>query len=495
MGTIRRQSIQATLIMSIGVLLGLVLKLFIFTQYLATEEIGLLVVMLDTANLFAVFIPLGGQGIFIRFLPFFKYSEDSSPKDLLRFGVFLAIIGFGLFTIIFGFFQNDLLSFYSARAPLFADFFYLLIPLVFVRVMFIVSAAFSRALKKNTFQLWIKEVLVRILTGMLVLAYAFKHFDLKGMMLWYLGIYFIAGAMMSYYLVQITLKDGKKKGGNWFPRNSKEIILYGLFAVLTSAGETIIRTIDSVMVTSLQGLSAAGIYSIAFFIGQIIEIPRRALSHISAPFVADAAAKEDQLTIHELYQKSSLHQFLAGAILLICVWTNLDSLFLIIPNGQDYTSGKFVVLFIGMGKLIDMSMGINGNIIQNSPHYKFNFYSMSLLAILGILTNLVLIPRFGINGAAFASLSSLILVNLARAIFIKIKLGIQPFSFSIIIAILIVTTTYFMAYCLPKLGSPHWDIVYRSLITLIFFTSLTYFSKISLDVNQLLKNILNKLKF
>ncbi len=491
MGTIRRQSIQATLIMGIGVLLGFVLKLFLFTRYLTTSEIGLLTVMLDSANLFAAFIPIGGQSIFVRFLPFFRDSKVNSSSDLLRFGLLLALLGFFLFTLIFQFFRPNLIQFFSGPAPLFADFIYLLVPLVFVRVIYVISAAFSRALKKNIFPLWIKEVVVRVLTGILVLVYATERFDLDGLMIGYVCIYFLSGAIMSFYLVRaIGFKSEKK--GTWMPLQSREIAFYGLFAVLTSAGETIIRNIDSVMVTSIRGLSATGIYGIAFFIGQIIEMPRRALAHISAPFVADAAAREDNDKIQELYQKSSLSQFLVGALLLICVWTNLDSLFTIIPNGQNYVSGRYVVLLIGLGKLIDMSMGINGNIIQNSPHYRFNFYAMTILAILGIATNLLLIPLFGIIGAALASLSSIFLVNAARAIFIKQKLNIQPFSRSSLYALVIALGTLGVAHLLPEINSAIGDLIYRSLLSTFIFASATYFSKISPDINELIDEVLKR---
>lgn len=358
-----------------------------------------------------------------------------------------------------------------------------------------VGSAYSRAIKKNIFPLWIKEVIVRVLTGLLVIAYAYQRFDLEGLMSYYVAIYFLAGAIMSYYLVRVGIGSARGIPSSWIPSGSKDIVFFGLFAVLTSAGETIIRNIDSVMVTSMQGLSATGIYGIAFFIGQIIEMPRRALTHISAPFVADAASRNDYKTIQKLYQKSSLNQFLVGSILLICVWTNLDNLFLIIPNGQDYVSGRYVVLLIGLGKLIDMSMGINGNIIQNSPHYKFNFYSMSLLAILGITTNLILIPVFGIVGAAMASLLSIFLVNIARAIFINVKFQLQPFSKAFTAAILIVVITYVSSILIPEQDKPIWDLIIRGGVSIFVFLVLTYFSGISPDINDLIKQSSRRITF
>lgn len=494
MGTIRRQSIQATIVLTIGVLLGFVLRLFIFTAYLTTEEIGLLTVLLDSANLFAAFIPLGSQSIFVRYLPHFKDKDRKAPRGLLLMGISLSIAGLIIFTILFLIFHKSIIGFYSAQAPLFARYLYFLLPLIFVRVVFILGEAYGRALKKNVFPLFVKEILVRVLTGIIVVAFAAKLFDLDGLILWFVGTYFAAGAIMTLYIFRRGFLDFSKAGSKLKGGMRREILYFGLFAVLTNAGDAIIRNVDSLMVTSLKGSADTGIYSTAFFIGMIIEIPRRALTQITAPFVAEAAAKDDKKMIETLYHKSSLNQFLAGSLLLICVWTNIDSLLEIVPNGEAYEPGKYVVLLIGLGKLFDMSMGINGNIIQNSRHYRFNFYSLSLLAVLGITTNFILIPRMGIIGAATASLVSIFLINILKGFFIKQKLGIHPFRMDSFRAIAVSAIVYGVASLLPSLHTPILDVLYRSLISLILFLTLAYILKVSQDLNLIIKVALKKIR-
>lgn len=468
-------------------MLGFVLKLFVFTAYLTRDQIGLLTVMLDTANLAASVIPLGSQGIFVRFLPFFREEGAKKPKGLLSFGLTLASIGILIFTLLFLIFRESLADAYAEQAPLFSEYLFLLLPLVIVRVVYVVGQSYATALKKNVFPLFIKEILVRLLTGALIVGFAWQYYDLDGMMLLFVGIYFVSGAVMTMYLFNKGMfelsspkkrfKEEKGMRGN--------MVKFGLFAVMTSTGTMIIANIDSIMITGFEGTTAMGIYAIAFFIGQIIEMPKRAISQITAPFVSEAYASNKIDVIESLYHKSSVNQFIVGAIILICVWTNIDNLLVIIPNGELYYSAKYVVLLIGLGKLFNMSMGVNMNIIQNSEHYRFNFYSMTLLAVLAISSNLIFIPLYGINGAAMASMLSLVIVNLARGVFLRVKMGIQPFKMNSVWAFVIAVGAYALASWLPQLDNAFLDMIYRSAITCIAYFTVLLLYGISEDLSNL----------
>lgn len=487
MGTIRRQSIQATLVLIIGVALGFVLKLYLFTKYLTTAEVGLLSVILDAANIFAAFIPLGSQSIFIRYLPHFKAEGESKPKGLLFIGAVLSLLGFLLFALLYLIFQDQITEYYASRAPLFATYVYLLIPLVLARVIYIVGQSYARTLKKNVFPLVIKEILVRALTMILVVGFAASWFDLDGMMILFVIIYYISGAIMTFYLFRMRALNFKPQLSKLKGGLGRDMVIFGLFQILAATSDVLIKNIDSVMLMSFKGLSFAGVYSIAFFIGQMIELPRRAVSQITGPFIAEAMASDDRDMVQSLYHKSSLNQFLVGAVMLICVWTNLDALFELMPRGDEYITGKYVVLFIGLAKLFDMSMGVNSNILQNSPYYRFNFYTLTALGVLAIGLNFILIPKYGLNGAGIATLVALGSINILKSVYVRYRLNYQPFKSSSGIAFIIAILTYFVAAYLPKLDSPFLDILYRSSITVGFFGLLVLRFKVSEDFTQLFK--------
>ena len=81
--------------------------------------------------------------------------------------------------------------------------------------------------------------------------------------------------------------------------------------------------------------------------------------------------------------------------------------------GEEFKVGVTAFIFLSCGRLISSFSGSVGNILQMTGNQ--NIYAIILLigAILNVVLNLILIPLYGINGAAIASMSSLIVWNLS----------------------------------------------------------------------------------
>jgi O-antigen/teichoic acid export membrane protein len=107
---------------------------------------------------------------------------------------------------------------------------------------------------------------------------------------------------------------------------------------------------------------------------------------------------------------------------------NIDELFGMMPKQEIYRQGKWVMLLVGISKLLDMVTGVNTEIISVSRYYSFNFYSLLFLVIIAVITNSIFIPLYGVNGAAIATLISIVLFNALKLVFIHLKLKMLPFS-------------------------------------------------------------------
>jgi O-antigen/teichoic acid export membrane protein len=259
------------------------------------------------------------------------------------------------------------------------------------------------------------------------------------------------------------------------------------------------------MLAALLGLKETGVYTIAFFIGTVIEVPRRSLSSIVTPLIAEAWKNDNLLKIKELYIKTSINQLIIGSWIFLGVWLNIDDLFSLIHNGDIYKVGKYVVFFIGLSKLIDMLASVNSEIIFTSVYFRFNFYLSLVLVILTIVTNYIFIPIYGIIGAAMATAFSVLLFNVIKFIFIWLKFKMQPFSSKTLICIGISTTCYFVVFYMPAI-SPFLpktfpsvllilaDILQRSVILTVLFFALTFSTKISKDLNDLSFKLLSFFK-
>src|SRR5690606_20455310 len=82
----------------------------------------------------------------------------------------------------------------------------------------------------------------------------------------------------------------------------KEYIQYSLITLLGTAGSILIMKIDSLMVTSMIGLDANAIYAIGFSIAVVIEMPRRAVSQVVMPVIAEKFALNQSKEINVLYK-------------------------------------------------------------------------------------------------------------------------------------------------------------------------------------------------
>jgi len=217
----------------------------------------------------------------------------------------------------------------------------------------------------------------------------------------------------------------------------------------------------------------------------IIEIPSRATLQISSPFVSESLENNDIPRLKDLYVRFSSNQAIIGGLLLILLWANINSIFELMPNGDLYEAGKYVVLFIGLAKLIDVTTGINYLILIYSKYHRYMILFVLILGIITVSGNLILIPILGITGAAIASLSSYFLFNTIVILFIYRKLRIQPFNLKSLKIFLLITAAFFINFLLPTLENWFLDSFYRSLILLVIFVGFTYFYKLSEDLNSL----------
>ena len=103
---------------------------------------------------------------------------------------------------------------------------------------------------------------------------------------------------------------------------------------------------------------------------------------------------------------------------------------------------------------------------------------------------MLLIPRFGITGAALASLISKYIYNGLKFIFLYKKYKFQPFSFKHIEIIIFAFVAWYLSTLIPVLNHFIFDLVVRSLFISIVFLVPVYFFKVSEDINRKAEQIL-----
>jgi O-antigen/teichoic acid export membrane protein len=488
MRVVARQSILTTISSYIGVLIGYFNVLWLLPYALNPEQIGVFRTIQDMALIFVPFAQLGlGNGI-TRFYPKVKANQFA----FFTMSLLLSLIGFIIVAALFFFFKESLISAFATNSPEVIDFFAVVLFITFFSVLNSILDAFCRSFLKVAIPSFFREVLLRLLVAILVLIYLMKWIQFDQMMWGLAGTYLISLLGMIIYMLknQIFKIDF---GFDSFPEGFvREFLNYSLITLLGTTGALLIMKIDSLMVTSMIGLEANAIYTIAFSIAIVIEMPRRAVSQVVMPVIAEHFAKSEGEKINRLYKEVGVHQLLICLLLFLGIWGNIDNLYHFVPNKEIYEAGKWVVFWIGLGKLSDIMFSINGEIIVYSRYYIFNITATLLMSAAVIALNLLLIPTYGIEGAAFASFFAMLLFNLIKYIYVRLRLGFDPFTWDILKLILLGKATLFIQHFLYlNNDSGLLDLILRSLTIIIIFIGGIFFLKIAASTQ---KELIKKIK-
>lgn len=493
-GIVIRQSFKTLIITYSGMLIGLLNTLWLYPFLFKEEEIGLVRTLINASAFISSFAALGMVQVPLKYFPYFK-DATSKHNGFISFLLLNTLIGFIVCTLVLYLGGDFITSIYILKAPLIVQFLNYLPVLTFFILFFSVLESYAVVNQESVVTNFIKEFLLRIFMFLGLVFVFIKLFDFNEFVFFllfsYFTILFILIFVLRYKKMFFLVSPSKIFHSN----KLKEVFVFGGFVMLGNASGSIMMNIDGLMLSAFEGLRSTGIYTIAYFIATIIEIPRRALSQAVIPFVSVANKENDIVSLKKIYSSSSINQLLVGCLIFILVWTNVDNLFLLIPNGEVYKEGKWVVFFLGLGKLFDLATGVNSEIVGTSKYYKYDLLFFLLLGILGIATNYYFIPIYGINGAAIATALSIFLVNTVRYIFIFITLKIQPFSFAILKIILLTITSVYFITLIPFVSNIYIDSVIRCLVVILIYLFPIYFLNISLEINNSIKNILNRLKF
>jgi len=489
LGIVIKQSFYNAMITYAGIALGFVLTVILYPHILSPDQYGLTRVLLSAAFISSQFAHLGIRNSIIKFFPFFK-NVSGNDHGMLFWILIIPLAGFLLFALLFWLLQDLLVDFYIEQSPLFVEYYLWVLPITFFLLYFEVFNSYLRSLRDSTSGSLVNEILQRIFVIVFLAIYFFGLIDFSTFLL----LFAISYAAQPAILIFKVYRMGELRLAPNFAILRKKVIkgvsTYGIYSMLGGLTTILVWNVDIMMLGSMAGLADTAIYAIAFYIASVIAVPQRAIEKIASPLVAEYIENRQWQQVDEIYKKTSLNQCLTGILVFGLIWLNIDVLFRILP--EEYAAGIWVVLIIGIGKMIDLITGVNGSILVNSKHYRVAFYTNLFLVFITIAANYLLIPRYGINGAAIATTLSIFFYNAVKYFYVWWKLDTQPLTARTglllilgIAGIVLPATLINFEALIPELAAKN------ILFLLIFLFPVLYF-KISDDFNHMIQQLLSK---
>ncbi|SKB54946.1 Membrane protein involved in the export of O-antigen and teichoic acid [Parapedobacter luteus] len=188
---------------------------------------------------------------------------------------------------------------------------------------------------------------------------------------------------------------------NWM----KKMLDYGKYAMGTSVNALLSSTIDQMMLGALLSPASAGKFNIALRISNLANIPSNAMATIVFPQGSKRAETEGNTALKYLYEKS------VGSILAILVPALLFIYILADPIIHFVASEKYADAIPLLKITLIYSLFIpfsrqTGTILESVGKTKLNFYLVLFTGIFNMLLNFFFISRWGVLGAAYATLGT-----------------------------------------------------------------------------------------
>ncbi len=186
--------------------------------------------------------------------------------------------------------------------------------------------------------------------------------------------------------------------------------------------------VDTLMLGFLGTPEDVGFYGVALKISVFGAKIITAFVIVFTPIIADLWNRGRSEELKELYITVSRWIFILSVPIFLLLTLFSDSLMRVF--GPSFVVGSGALVFLAIGQMMSAATGAAGLMVLMSGHSKLELLNVTVTLAVNVILCLLLIPNYGVIGAALAHMSSLGVVNLMRIIEIWIFMRMYAYNCS-----------------------------------------------------------------
>jgi len=209
---------------------------------------------------------------------------------------------------------------------------------------------------------------------------------------------------------------------------------YSVPLVIVGVSYMLLHETDRVMLGYFLGTKSVGLYNAAARLAYLSEIFINSFAGIFSPLAAG---------FHHTGELGKIRFLLVTTTRWTLILTlPLVGLLVIFPRfflgwfGPEYKLAAFPLMFLAIAYLTSAGTGNTGALLKMVDRQNVEVINTIGTALLNIVLNILLIPIYGIMGAAIATGVSIMVIQLVKLIEVKIFLGFTPYELNFLKPIL-----------------------------------------------------------
>jgi len=407
---------QSSLFVFAGIIISKILIYFyrvIIARSLGPDVYGMFSIALMVEGWLAAISVLGLTEGMVRNIALYNgENKKDKAKYIFRFGL-VAITITSIFSGTLLFFLSEHLAvniFHNGDLTILLKIFSFIIPLGIISKPFIAVIQAHGRILYQSFILNVLQNVVKLLALILFLylgltdnIVAFSY--LAGIISLLSASYLVCKYKIPYIFEKYIL-DSKTKQGL-----SRELVSYSWPVLFSNIVLSVFFWVDSLLIGYFIGVTEVGFYNAAVPIAALMSLGSELFMYLFFPLISREYSRRNFKVIKHLSQQVGKWIFFINFPLFILII--LFSGFLIqFIFGAEYLPAKNALRLLAVGALVNSLFFTSSRLLSISGKSKLIFFDIIATSLVNIVLNLILLPLYGIDGAAMATMISVILLNL-----------------------------------------------------------------------------------
>ncbi len=439
----------------IGILLG---------RFLGAEQYGLYNLTVTTVEIAAGLALLGMKLALVRYISLFASQRDTARLwGTLQVGLVLPAI----VSLLLG------IGLYALAIPIAEQLFHepRLVPLLHLASLVVpflaldnILAAATRGFKKMQYSVIAEQIAQPMIRLVLIGVFAIIGLNAaKAVTTYILGL-IISFAMLLYFLDRLFSLRRPLRAAR---RDTKGMLRFALPAYLSELIDTFGGNLQTVLLGTLNTVTTVGIFAVAAQVSAVSRMFMLSIGTVSMPIISELYGQGEREQMARFYQTTTKWALTLNLPMFLTVLLFPGPILAIF--GQDFLEGTAALTLLAWANLVDAGTGIGGAVLNMTGNTSLRLVNSMVVLGLVLGLNVLLIPRWGIVGAATAALVAITVVNLLRLSEVFILFRLLPYNASFVKPVAAGLATLAAGWMIRQLLHTEASLVYIGINVAVLF--------------------------
>lgn len=394
---------------------------FLLTRNLGASVYGVFAYATTVISALMLFTLLGSDKSVLKFVP--QYAESSAIRDTM---VGLAVVTSTLASVLIGgglYLFAPKITALTIEDPLLTDVLRIFSAILVFKTLLKILASLFRSDEAIELYILVHKFAVpisRLLAVGLALLLGYSLVGVVSLLLVAVVSTFALGLVLFVNASDIRPSFGEavSQGGNYFN--------FSLPIAFQQIGWVLYKRVDILMVGYFLSSLEVGIYNVAMALTALLALPLGAFNELFPPIASRHYSNGEMDELNDVFTVVTRWSFtvsLLPTIAMIVFSSEILQLF-----GEGFVAGTAVLMLFSVGQFMNAAVGPCGFMLMMTDHQYLSLSNRWIFGILNAVANYLFITNFGFIGAAVATASVLVLLNVTRVFEVLYTERFFPYS-------------------------------------------------------------------